>query len=146
MLQMSFCAKINGMKRRISFFVLMGAMILSALSLYFLLNLSNPSKSGPIGVLAVFAVIYIFSFSALVLVIYLLESIYKLLKPQKSNLKAQENKEALRQRRTNLIAAALSLVPIFIISLNSIGELSLTDLALIVAIEALLIFYIIKRV
>ncbi|MDR1969771.1 MAG: hypothetical protein LBQ11_00265 [Candidatus Nomurabacteria bacterium] len=57
----------------------------------------------------------------------------------------KEDKIRRWRQRLTLILAALSFVPIFLISLNSIGQLGFRDIALIIVIEGLLIFYIIKR-
>lgn len=134
------------MKQRLSIVVLSVLAILSVSSLYFLLNLFSPSNAGPLGVLVVFASIYIFSFSALSLLARMLESVYKALWPRQANVQIQQDARQIYQKRTNLIAAVLSLAPIFLISLNSIGQLGFTDIALIIAIEFLLIFYIFKKV
>lgn len=134
------------MKQRISVFVLVSLVILSLVILYATLNLSSPGAAGPIGVLFVFSLIYVLAFSSLALVARVVEIVYKLALPDK---KASEGKSRvlsnLRRKKTNFMLAALSLVPIFIISLNSIGELGFIDVMLIVVIELLLIFYISKK-
>ena len=56
-----------------------------------------------------------------------------------------KNVVELTNLRKNLIVAAVSFIPIFIMSMNSIGQLGLVDLALIAIIEIILIFYIIRR-
>ena len=134
------------MKMRLSVIILSALAVLSLCSLYFLLNLFSPSTVGPLGVLTVFAAIYIFSFSILSLVARMLETIYKALWPKSASVQVRHDKQQIYQKRTNLIASVLSLVPIFLISLNSIGKLGFTDIALIIIIEILLIFYIIKKV
>ena len=134
------------MKQRLSIVVLSVSAILSISSLYFLLNLFSPSNAGPLGVLVVFASIYVFSFSALSLIARMLESVYRALWPRQASAQIQHDRQHVYQKRTNLIAAVLSLAPIFLVSLNSIGELGFTDIALIIIIESLLIFYIFKKV
>ena len=135
------------MKQRLSIVVLSVAAILSISCLYFLLNLFSPSSAGPLGVLVVFASIYVFSFSTLSLVARMLESVNKALRPRcQVGSQVQRDKQQIHQKRTNLIAAVLSLAPIFLVSLNSIGELGFTDISLIIIIESLLIFYIFKKV
>lgn len=134
------------MKTRLSVVILSILATLSVSSLYFLLNLFSPSNVGPLGVLTVFAAIYVFGFSILSLIARMLEIIRKALWPRISSTQVRKDKQQIYQKRTNLIAAVLSLVPIFLISLNSIGELGFTDIALIIVIEFLLIFYILKKV
>jgi hypothetical protein len=74
----------------------------------------------------------------------LVETIYRLLRSSSATVVKKDKARQWRQRLT-LIMAALSFVPIFLISLHSIGQLGFKDIALIAVIEALLIFYITRR-
>lgn len=65
----------------------------------------------------------------------MLESVNKALRPRRQvGSQVQRDKQQIHQKRTNLIAAVLSLAPIFLVSLNSIGELGFTDISLIIII------------
>jgi len=70
--------------------------------------------------------------------------IYRLMSPGKGRSN-DPNTTELFNRRINIIAIVVSLAPIFMIAMNSIGQLSIVDVALIIVIEAILIFYIIRR-
>jgi len=107
-------------------------------------NLTNPLSAGPFGILVIFALIYSFSLSLLLLLARFSETIYRLLKSPSPTVVRKDKQHRFR-RRSTLIIAALSFVPIFLISLNSIGQLGFRGIVLITAIEALSIFYIIKR-
>jgi len=133
------------MKRRFSFLITLASLILLVICLVLLLNLTNPSSAGPLGILVIFGVIYGIGFSLLLLLIGLLEVIYRAIRPPAETVVGQEKSSATEKRLT-LVAAALSFVPIFLISLNSIGQLDFKDVALIIIIEALAIFYIVRRV
>ena len=115
-----------------------------------MLNLTNPLSVGAFGVLIFFGIVYGITWLTLLILIGLAEVIYKALRsPVKTEtaktVVGQEISQRTRKRST-LIAAALSFVPIFIISLNSIGSLSFRDILLITIIELVAIFYIVKRV
>ncbi|MCL2037824.1 hypothetical protein FWG95_02365 [Candidatus Saccharibacteria bacterium] len=138
------------MKRHISIFALMGGLIVLVLGLLAMLNLTNPLSAGVFGVLVMMGLIYGVTWLTLLIVIRLSEIVYGALRsPTKTEtaetVVGQEKTRGARKRST-LIAAALSFVPIFIISLNSIGSLSFRDILLITVIQIIAIFYIVKRV
>jgi len=133
------------MKHRTSLIVIFVALLLSVVCLVLVTNLTNPLGAGPFGILVVFALIYICSLSLLLLMARLFEVVYRLLRSSSITV-AREDRIQHWRRRSTLILAALSFIPIFLISLNSIGQLGFKDIMLIVVIEVLLIFYIVKRV
>jgi hypothetical protein len=86
-----------------------------------------------------------FAFAVSFATLSVCEKIYFRLRPERSaGVLAGQPK--LFRKRTIYISVALAFVPLFLISLNSIGQLQLRDVFLILLIEALAIFYIIKRV
>lgn len=119
-------------------------LLLSVVGLVLVTNLTNPLNAGPLGILVVFALVYACSLSLLLLLVRLAETIYRLLSSTSTTV-VKEDKMRRWRRQSTLIMAALSFVPIFLISLNSINQLGFRDISLIIVIEALLIFYIIKR-
>ncbi len=131
-------------RHRISLIVILAIIILAAIGLYLFLNLVNPLVAGPLGILVAFALIYVFCLATLLLIVRFVEIVDRLLHPVMTEVR--EDKLRRMHRRSNYIVAALSLVPIFLLSLNSIGQLGFRDVALVVAIEGLIIFYIIRRV
>jgi hypothetical protein len=133
------------MKHRISLIVIFSALLLSSVALVLVTNLANPLNAGPLGILVVFILIYICTLCMLLLLVRLMEMIYRLLRSSSDTVVKKDNMRRWR-RRSTLITVALSFVPIFLISLNSIGQLGFRDVALIIIIETLLIFYITRRV
>jgi len=119
-------------------------LIGSTIGLFLMFNLTSPIDSGVYGVLVVFGLIYIFTFATLLILLRLSEVVYRLMYP---NAKKTINKNVveLTNLRKNLIVATISAIPIFVISMNSIGRLSFMDLALIAIIETIAIFYIVRR-
>lgn len=133
------------MKHRVSNLVLATAAVISLLGLYSFMNLFSPESAGPWGILAVFSMTYVASFSSLLLVVRAAGSVYAAFRLQSSISQVKRDKMQIYSRRSVFIVAALSMMPIFLMSLNSIGNLSFVDVALIISIEFLLIFYILKR-
>jgi len=131
-------------KHRLSLIAIFVALLLAIIGLVLVTNLINPLGAGPAGILVVFTLVYVCTWSLLLLLVRLLEIIYRLLRATSITV-VKEDKMRRWQRRSALIAAALSFIPIFLISLNSIGQLGFKDIALIIVIEILLIFYIIRR-
>jgi hypothetical protein len=132
------------MKHRISLIVVFVALLLATVGMVLVTNLTSPLSAGHLGILIIFTLIYVCTLSLLLLLVRLTETIYRLFKSTSMTV-AKEDRVRHWQRRSTLIMAAISFVPIFLISLNSIGQLGFKDIALIIVIEALLIFYIVKR-
>jgi len=133
------------MKKRVSWLMLALGLVAAVVGLLLFLNLTNPSSVGPLGILLVFVLIYAATFLALLLVVRLLAVIICAIRPVRETAVGQE-KSRILQKRITFGVAALSFVPIFLISLNSIGQLKFVDVILIVAIEAVAMFYISRRV
>ena len=125
--------------------MIFSALLLSVVGLALVTNLTSPLSAGPLGILVTFILIYICTLSILLLLVRLAETVYRLLRLSSATTVKKDKIRRLRRRLT-FIMIALSFVPIFLISLNSIGQLEFKGIALIIVIEALLIFYIIRRV
>jgi hypothetical protein len=125
--------------------MIFSALLLSAVGLVLVTNMTNPLSAGHVGILVTFTIIYVCTLSILLLLVRLAEMIYRLFRSSSATA-VKKDKVRRLQRQLTLIMIALSFVPIFLISLNSIGQLGFKDIALIIVIEALLIFYITRRV
>jgi len=112
--------------------------------LILLLSLVDPSSVSAFGLLGVMTVVYVFFFVLFVFlyrVVKLLARFFGGSKTTKDTIKQQRN-----QRKTPYIIAVLAFVPLFLVSFNSLGQINILNLSLIVLFEALAIFYIVKRV
>ena len=130
--------------RNIAIAALLGT-ILPVATLFAVFNMTNPSDGGPVVILIVLTLIYILTYSIIVLVTMLLGHTYRLIAPAIQTTTSEEKKRR-RLRKTLAICAVLAASPILIISLNSIGRMEFIDAILIAATEALAIFYIVKKV
>jgi hypothetical protein len=132
------------MKKRISWIVLLILALLLSAALFTLMNLTNPLQAGAAGVLVVFALMWLITWIILQLLARLLEAVCRWWRSPSGPVKT--DRLARWHKRIVWITAALSFLPLFLVSLNSIGQLSLRDVVLVVLLEALLIFYIIRKI
>lgn len=133
------------MKHKLSWILAACGLAITFAGLFFVLNYTSPTTAGPWGILLTFASIFLFAFAVIFATLNICETIYFRVKPEKSaGVLAGQPK--LFRKRTIYVSVALAFIPLFLISLNSIGQLQLRDVFLILLFEALAIFYIVKRV
>jgi hypothetical protein len=133
------------MKYRTPNWLVATALALSAVGVFLLINITNPLEASSLGILTVFVLLYLMTVASLVLISRLILAITHALRPP-GNTPVQVDRLEKRSKRIDWIAVALGFVPVFILSLNSIGQLNFTDIVLIVVIEVIAVFYIIKKV
>lgn len=131
-------------RRNIAIYALLG-VLLSAIALFFILNITNPSDGGPAVILVVLLLIYGLAYGFIVLMAMLLGYVYRLIAPSRPETTTSEERYRRRVRKQLAICGVLAATPILIISLNSIGQMDFVDGLLIVATEALAIFYLSKK-
>lgn len=98
-------------------------------------HLSTPASSGPIGILFVFILIYIF-FTALVLVLMGLWSFM---------MQRLADRPRISDRRRYYVSSVLGFLPVLYITLLSMGGASFWGIALIVLFTGLMLFYVLRR-
>ena len=133
------------MKNKFSFVIIIIGLVIAIAGLFFVLNYTNPETAGPFGILLTFMVIFAFSFAVIFAIINFGQVIYLHFKPMKT-IEAAANKPKVFRKRTIYVSVALAFAPLLLLSLNSIGQLQLRDIFLIILIEVLAIFYIVKRI
>ncbi|SRR6266496_5366619 len=109
--------------------------IASFIALVFLLNKTNPIDVGPAGILLVFASVYVFVASAL----YLLLTILMMILAYFITITIRSKK------RVYYLASILALAPVFLLALNSIGQLQVKDFVLVLCLVGIACFYVVKR-
>jgi len=115
-----------------------GALASLAGSLVLLLliwHLTTPTGSGPIGILIVFVLIYIF-FTSLILVITGVWSQVLVLLAGRS---------AIPRQRRYYISSVLGFLPVLYLTLISMGGASVWGVILILLFTALMLFYVLRR-
>ena len=109
----------------------------SLIGILLLVNFTDPTKSVA-SILLVFLCLYIFCTSVL----------YGLLRYVYHRLPApgyRRDRSQLSVQRAYYIASALAFVPVGLIAMQSLNQVRLFDLGLILVLVSLLIFYIVKR-
>jgi len=109
--------------------------ILSCVGIVILINGTNPLDVGPAGILLVFGLAYVFISSSLFLLLTLvmvLMAYFVTINP-------------VSRRKMYYISSIVALAPVFLLALNSIGQLELKDFVLVFCLIGLACFYVIKR-
>lgn len=98
-------------------------------------HLTTPAASGPIGILIVFMLIYIF-FTALMLVLTGLWSFA---------MRRLADRSGISNRRRYYISSVLGFLPVLYLTLLSMGGASVWGVVLIVVFTAMMLFYVLRR-
>lgn len=130
------------MTKRTSWALIFISITASILGLSLLFNYTAPETIGPLGILLTFIVIYTLCFTVIFATWKALYNLHKFFRPSKTTITGKTN---FLRNRIGYISAVLAFMPLFLISLNSIGQLQIRDVFLIILIEVLAIFYIVKR-
>ena len=131
-------------KRNVAISALVGA-ILALVLLLLTMNLTNPADGGPAIILAVLLLIYGLTYSIFVLFVMLFWHIYRLAIPKGENVTTSEVKYKRAIKRALIICAVVAAAPIMVISLSSLGKMSLFEGMLILVTELVACGYVVKR-
>lgn len=104
-----------------------------------LMQSTTPSSIHPLGILFVFFLIYLLALGVLTFFIYGIRLILK---------KARGSKVTSSQmllRRSYIYASVLSLAPVMLIGISSIGRMGIYEFLLIAAFEVIACFYVAKH-
>ncbi|MGD8374087.1 MAG: hypothetical protein PVI21_04515 [Candidatus Woesebacteria bacterium] len=112
-----------------------GLPVLMVVLLFFALSVTSPLSAGPAGILLVFALMYLVAlsllFAALALVLVVVEKV--------------ANRTQTIGKKLYYIAAIVAMAPIFILALNTIGQLDIKDFILVLILELMACFYVARR-
>lgn len=117
--------------------------IATLLGLFLLFNISNPVDIGPGGILLVFVLIYLFFVSSFFIVLHFGVGLASRLIAKRRTI--DHRHWQIGVRRAYYIASALAFAPVVLLAMNSLGQLQLRDALLVLFLEVLAIFYIVKR-
>jgi hypothetical protein len=105
------------------------------LFLFLFMNVTSPLKNGPFSVLVVFAFIYMFVVSALYIFALATNKIVLMLG---KNLR-------LSNRQMYYLVSVIAFGPVFILALNTLGQLDVKEVLLVALLLALGCFYVLRR-
>ncbi len=100
-----------------------------------MLHLTNPLEAGPVSILAVFILLYLLSLSVLCAALHGVGSVLRMVRPNK----------AYSLRRGYYVMSVVSLAPVLLVALNTLGQLELLELVLIFLLVGLGSFYVLRR-
>lgn len=121
---------------------LFSTMIASAVLLAVLLYVTTPVGAGATGILAVFILAYAFMVSVTSFFMYGVSRLFIL---AAYLFTVRKPLQALTLRRSYYFASVISLAPIIIVSMNSIGSFGIYELALVLSLVAIGCIYVTKR-
>ncbi len=132
------------MKKYLSLILTSCGLIVSSICLVLLLNLTNPSSAGSFGVLLIFANIYLVTFLVWMVFLSFSRIVYDAVRIQNKTVLSEE-KRVLHRKKLIYVVSVINFSPIFFISMNSIGQLNFLSVILFFAVEAVVIFYVLRR-
>lgn len=106
-----------------------------AVGLFIFMNITSPLQNGPLSVLAVFTLIYLFLTSALYVAAIAGSKLAKLL----------GGKAALHRKQLYYLVSVIALGPVFILALNTLGQLEIKEVILVVMLLVIGCFYVLRR-
>lgn len=112
-----------------------GLPFLWALCLFIFMNVTSPLKNGPFSVLVAFAIIYLL-ITSLLYAIALASTRIALLFGKRI---------PLSRRRLYYLMSVLALGPVFILALNTLGQLDIKEILLVSLLLCLGCFYVLRR-
>ena len=131
------------MQRRFTGITLLAPVVLAGL-LLLIFDRTDPVAIGPAGVLGVFVLIYLLSFSLLfVLLHFVIPLVSRVVTRKKESLHQREVKIGVK--KAYYIASLIAFVPVLLLAMRSFAQLKLGDVAHVVAFVGVVSFYILKR-
>lgn len=103
-------------------------------AIIFVLQLTSPLALGPAGILCVFGLFYAAINSALFAALYFAAFVVN-----------RFSKKHFSTRKAYYVASVLALGPVFMMALNTLGQLGLVEVLLVVVLLGIACFYVIRR-
>lgn len=127
----------NMLNRVVAISVVAAVVILAVI-----LNVTQPSTVGPLGILLVFILMYV---SVLGVLTFLLYSLSRLISKISTSFTVKKPIRPLSLSRSYYFSSVLALAPVMLIGMQSVGEVEIYDVLLIVLFVVIACTYISKR-
>lgn len=101
-----------------------------------LVHLTDPLQAGPLIILVVFILIYLFTLSTFYAAVRLIVKVVQLFVWRHKSIK---------MRTVYYVLSVIALAPVFMVALNTLGQLSITEVALIGVLVGIGSFYVARR-
>jgi len=116
--------------------------LVSAVALFLLFTQSSPESIGPAGILLVFVLLYVFFVSCLFIALH--AGVVLLTKLFGERINRQFGKWQLEVKRAYYVASIAAFVPVILLAMQSLGQLQLGDIALVIVLASLVTFYVLR--
>lgn len=120
---------------RLKLFAVLGLPVLWGVSLLIFINITSPLQSGPLSVLAVFTLGYLFITSVLYALTLLAYKIGRLFGWRKT----------LSQKQLYYLVSVIGFGPVFLLALNTLGQLEVKEVILVTLLITVGCFYVVRR-
>ena len=132
------------MKKALMVLLFISPLVVAGL-LYMIFQFSDPLTVGPLGVLGVFALIYLGCLSVLFILIrfglYWVRKFVGLYKKQQM----PGGGTRIEPRKAYYIASVVAFAPVTLLAMHAYTKLQITDVLLVLSLLVIAIFYIVKR-
>jgi hypothetical protein len=126
-------------------YMLYGLLVVVVGSLFYIWNITNPATVSPVGILVVFVLLYLFWLS---LFFVILHTCFILLQKTAwlKYLPKQRQAKPVKERLAYYVASILAFMPVLILAMQSVNQLTLRDIMLVLLFISLAVFYVVKRI
>lgn len=116
--------------------------LVAALVIFVLFVQTSPQSIGPAGILLVFLLLYVFFASCLFIILWAGESLLRRLLGAERIKKL--SKWQLELSKAYYVASVLAFVPVALLAMQSLGQLQLRDVVLVLVLAGLVSFYVLR--
>ena len=117
--------------------------VASVVALFALFQSTDPISIGPGGILVVFILLYLFFVSCLFILLHFGTSIFgRILLSRKT---VEQRQWHIGVQKSYYIASIIAFAPVCFLAMQSIGQLQIRDITLVLLLTAVAIFYVVKR-
>lgn len=110
--------------------------VIAVVALIVVANTTNPIESGPLIILCVFVLLYIFVLSFLVALYNFVSAVTNVLRPR----------AFICTRRGYYILSIVAMTPVLLVALNTLGKLDIVEAVLVFLLSGLGSFYVARRI
>lgn len=111
------------------------APIVCLMTLMFVLNVTNPLQTGPASILLVFVMLYLLVFTTLSAILHIVGAVWRVVRPGRVR----------SLRRGYYVLSVISIAPVLMVALNTLGQLGILEGSLILLLVGLGCFYVLRR-
>lgn len=122
--------------------ILAVGLVVSVVLLGIMLQTTAPTTAGPLGILIVFILMYVSVLSALTFLLY---GINKVIWKLASSFAPKKAASSLTLTRSYYFSSVLALAPVIFIGMQSVGQVGVYDILLVVLFMVIACVYIAKR-